>query len=85
LVGTLGTAPGLLGNRTFFWRAKTDAGTTRFRKTYRDRLFGGSSAMFAFPNVMYLFTNKFAGLGARRLPLPFGFSSSLHGLFLWHV
>ena len=29
--------------------------------------------MFAFPNVVHLFTNELAGLGACGLSFPFGF------------
>jgi len=40
--------------------------------------------MFAFPDVMHLFTNKLAGLRDSGLSFPFSFSGSLHSLFLWH-
>jgi hypothetical protein len=80
----LGTASSLFRNRPFFWRRKIDAGTTRFRQAYRDRLFGGARTVFTFPDVMHLLTNELAGLRAAGLSFLFGSSGSLESLFLGH-
>jgi hypothetical protein len=85
LIGMLGTASSLLGDRTSFWRRKIHTGATSFRQTYRDRLFSGSGTMLAFPDVMHFFTNELAGLSACGFSFSLGFSGPLHSLFLWHV
>src|SRR5262245_10585920 len=40
--------------------------------------------MYAFPNVMHLFTNELARLRARGLSLPLVFSGSIQSLLLRH-
>jgi hypothetical protein len=84
LKSPLGAAPGLLRNLTFVRRRQTNPGAARFRETYRDRLFGGPSAVFAFSDVMHLFTDELAGLRARGLAFSFSVFGSLDRLFLRH-
>ena len=50
---------------TGFGRWQLDACASGLRKTNGDRLLGGSSAMFAFSNVLYLFPDELSSLRGR--------------------
>src|SRR5215213_1549175 len=58
--------------------------TASFGQSNRNRLFGGTRAMFAFANVMDLFAHEFSCLGRGRFALSLVPACSSKRLFLWH-
>jgi len=62
-IGRSGTFPGLGGSLSFTWRAKFDSRAPSLGEPNRNRLLGGTRAVFAFANVVHFLAHEFAGLG----------------------
>lgn len=66
------------------WWRQLHACTARLRKSYGDHLLGRAGTVLALPNMVHLFTDKFARLGARRFTLASVFLGTFDGLFFRH-
>lgn len=58
-------APGSFRYVALLARWQLHAGAAGLGETNRDGLLGGAGSVFAFPDMMDFFTNKFSGLGCR--------------------
>jgi hypothetical protein len=67
-----------------FWRRQLYSGPPRFGETNGYRLLRRSGAVFAFPNVLHLFTHKLPSLSAGRLAFALIFTRAFDYIFFWH-
>jgi hypothetical protein len=66
-------------------RRQIDTRPASLRQADGDRLFGGSGAVHAFPDVIHLFFDELAGLGRRGFPLAFVGPCSGQCLLFGHI
>jgi hypothetical protein len=70
------------GGFDFLWRRRFYARSSGLRKSNSDHLLRRLSPVLALANMVHLFTDKFARLGARRLSFASIFLGTFYSLFL---
>ena len=80
-----GAAPCFLGGPAFRRRSEFHSGTSRFRKTDRDRLPGIRRAMFSLTDMVHFFADEFTGLRRGGFALSFVTAGPFECLLLRHI